>query len=72
MQAAERWRRLPEPPTSTGRATPILDIDVRDEAGALGVGERGEIYSKGPNLIRGYWNRPDATAETIVDVAPHR
>ena len=54
-------------PTSTGRATPILEIDVRDELGrTLPVGERGEIWFKGPNLIRGYWNRPDATAETIV------
>ena len=33
----------------------------------LPVGERGEIWFKGPNLIRGYWNRPEATAETIVD-----
>jgi long-chain acyl-CoA synthetase len=41
---------------------------VRDELGrSVPVGERGEIWSKGPNLIRGYWNRPDATAETIVD-----
>ena len=55
-------------PTSTGRATPILEIDVRDELGhSLPVGERGEIWFKGPNLIRGYWNRPDATDETIVD-----
>jgi len=55
-------------PTSTGRATPILEIDVRDELGrSLPVGERGEIWFKGPNLIRGFWNRPDATAETIVD-----
>ncbi len=55
-------------PTSTGRATPILEIDVRDsEDRSLPVGERGEIWFKGPNLIRGYWNRPDATAETIVD-----
>src|SRR5690606_21458292 len=30
-------------------------------------GERGEIWMKGPNLIRGYWNRPEETAETIVD-----
>jgi long-chain acyl-CoA synthetase len=55
-------------PTSTGRTTPILEIDVRDpDDRSLPVGERGEIWFKGPNLIRGYWNRPDATAETIVD-----
>ena len=29
--------------------------------------EVGEIWFRGPNLIRGYWNRPEATAETIVD-----
>jgi long-chain acyl-CoA synthetase len=33
---------------------------------ALPVGERGEIYLKGPNLIRGYWGRPDATAESLA------
>ena len=55
-------------PTSTGRVTPILQVEVRDEDGvAVPVGERGEIWFKGPNLIRGYWNRPEATAETIVD-----
>ena len=55
-------------PTSTGRATPILEIDVRDDAGrSLPRNERGEICFKGPNLIRGYWNKPEATAETIVD-----
>ncbi|HEX6424007.1 MAG TPA: AMP-binding protein [Acidimicrobiales bacterium] len=55
-------------PTSTGRATPILEVEIRDDAGEpLPVGERGEIWFKGPNLIRGYWNRPDATAEAIVD-----
>ena len=57
-----------EHPTSTGRATPILELAVRDEMGNdLPVGERGEIWFKGPNLIRGYWNKPEATAETIVD-----
>ncbi|MBW3668752.1 MAG: acyl--CoA ligase [Actinobacteria bacterium] len=55
-------------PTSTGRATPILQIEVRDPDGTpLSAGERGEIWLKGPNLIRGYWNKPEATAETIVD-----
>jgi long-chain acyl-CoA synthetase len=55
-------------PTSTGRGTPILAVEVRDPDGrAVPVGEQGEIWFKGPHLIRGYWNRPDATAETIVD-----
>ncbi|MGK2948248.1 MAG: class I adenylate-forming enzyme family protein [Acidimicrobiales bacterium] len=57
-----------EHPTSTGRATPILELAVRDPEGHdLPLGERGEIWFKGPHLIRGYWNKPEATAETIVD-----
>jgi long-chain acyl-CoA synthetase len=56
-------------PTSTGRArTTIMDTEIRDEEGRrVPVGERGQIWMKGPNLIRGYWNKPEATAETIVD-----
>jgi long-chain acyl-CoA synthetase len=55
-------------PSSTGRAMPILQVAVRDPLGAdLATGRSGEIWMKGPNLIRGYWNRPDATAEAIVD-----
>ena len=55
-------------PTSTGRAVPIMDVRVADlEGNPLPQGETGEIWFRGPNLIRGYWNRPDATADTIVD-----
>ncbi len=55
-------------PRSTGRGTPILEMKVIDaEGNTLGPNELGEICFKGPHLIRGYWNRPDATAETIVD-----
>ena len=31
------------------------------------AGEVGELCVRGPNVILGYWNRPDATAETFVD-----
>lgn len=55
-------------PTSTGRAAPILEIEVRgDDLTVLPPGKRGEIWFKGPHLIRGYWGQPDATAETIVN-----
>jgi long-chain acyl-CoA synthetase len=55
-------------PTSTGRAVSILEISVRTPDGtSLPVGERGEICFKGPHLIRGYWNRPEATTEALVD-----
>jgi long-chain acyl-CoA synthetase len=55
-------------PRSAGRALPIMEIKVTDEAGReLPQGEIGEIWLKGPNLIRGYWNKPEATAEAIVD-----
>jgi long-chain acyl-CoA synthetase len=56
-------------PSSTGRAqTTIMDIEIRDEDGkVVPPGERGEIWMKGPNVIRGYWNKPLATAETIID-----
>lgn len=55
-------------PTSTGRVVPVVDVRVTDPVGQpLPTGETGEIWFRGPNLIRGYWNRPDATAETIVD-----
>ncbi len=55
-------------PTSTGRVMPIMRIEVRDpERRQVPTGQRGEIWFNGPMLIRGYWNKPEATAETIVD-----
>ena len=55
-------------PSSTGRIVPPMRIEARDSQGdAVPRGERGELWFSGPNLIRGFWNRPDATAETIVD-----
>jgi long-chain acyl-CoA synthetase len=53
-------------PTSTGRCVPIMDVRVTTDDGTeLPIGETGEIWFKGPMLIRGYWNRPEANAETI-------
>lgn len=55
-------------PSSTGRAVPVMEVKIADPDGnPLPPGETGEIWFRGPNLIRGYWNKPEATAETIVD-----
>jgi long-chain acyl-CoA synthetase len=55
-------------PRSAGRTVPSMQIRIADIDGReLPSGEVGEIQFRGPNLIRGYWNKPEATAETIVD-----
>jgi long-chain acyl-CoA synthetase len=55
-------------PRSAGRSLPIMDVKVVDDTGReLPRGEIGEIWLKGANLIRGYWNKPEATAEAMVD-----
>ena len=38
---------------------------VDDNNNPVGPGERGEVCLRGPNIMKGYWNRPDATAEAI-------
>ena len=55
-------------PTSAGRTVPIVEMAALDgEGNKLGVDEVGELAFRGPNLIRGYWNKPEATAKTIVN-----
>ena len=50
--------------------TPLRGVEMKvvdDEGGDLPVGQPGEIVIRGENLMRGYWNRPEATQEAIVD-----
>ncbi len=55
-------------PSSAGRVVPIMQVEVRDDRDErVDADERGEIWFKGPNLIRGYWNKPEETAKTIVN-----
>ena len=53
---------------SVGLPVPSTEVAICDEAGTfLGLGEVGEICVRGPQVMRGYWNRPEATAEVLSD-----
>ncbi|MGB6454049.1 MAG: long-chain fatty acid--CoA ligase [Streptosporangiaceae bacterium] len=58
----------PRKPGSIG--TPVEGVEMRlvsDAGGAVPAGEVGEIAIRGHNLMKGYWGRPEATAEAIPD-----
>ena len=56
-------------PEASGRyAMPNTEARVVTAAGAdVGPGEVGELVLRGETVMKGYWNRPEATAETIRD-----
>jgi long-chain acyl-CoA synthetase len=59
----------PDKPGSIGLMLPGIEMDVvalDDPAKVLSPGEVGEIRIRGPNVTKGYWNRPTETAEAFV------
>lgn len=53
---------------SIGIPMPNTDIRIVDEQGNdVPMGERGELWVKGPQVMKGYWNRPEDTAEVLKD-----
>jgi long-chain acyl-CoA synthetase len=53
---------------SVGRPMPVVELAIGAPDGThLGPGATGEVLIRGPILMAGYWNRPDATAEALVD-----
>jgi len=49
---------------SVGFASPVVDLALEAVDPASGV---GQLLVRGPNIMRTYWNKPEATAQTIVD-----
>jgi long-chain acyl-CoA synthetase len=59
----------PDKPGSIGLMLPGIEMDVvslEDPKQLMPVGEVGEIRIRGPNVTKGYWNRPKETAEAFV------
>ena len=65
--AASRWDST-EHTGSIGVPVPNTDIRIMDDVGnEVPMGERGELWVKGPQVMKGYWNRPEDTAEVLHD-----
>jgi long-chain acyl-CoA synthetase len=64
--AEDYWNR----PESCGVAVPVSELQIRDPADGVTVlppNTVGELWSNGPQVVKGYWNKPEATAQTFVD-----
>ena len=55
-------------PESCGPASPVGDIKIAGpDGGALPTGQTGELWVRGPHVVSGYWNNPEATAASFED-----
>jgi long-chain acyl-CoA synthetase len=55
-------------PDSCGPPVPVCDLQVRDPDGkVLGPNQVGELYGFGPNVVKEYWRKPEASAATFID-----
>ena len=56
-------------PTSCGAPVPVADLKIIGPDGVTEqpVGEVGELWARGPMIVRGYWNAPEETAQTFID-----
>ncbi|HJQ25148.1 MAG TPA: AMP-binding protein [Blastocatellia bacterium] len=51
-------------PETVGFAAPVVDLELFEPDPQSGI---GELLIRGANVVKGYWNKPEATAETFVD-----
>lgn len=52
---------------SIGLPIPSTEASIRNEAGEeLPIGESGELWIRGPQVMKGYWNQPEKTAEVLT------
>ncbi len=56
-------------PESCGPPVAVADLKIMADDGVteLPIGEVGELWARGPMIVKGYWNKPEASAATFVD-----
>jgi long-chain acyl-CoA synthetase len=55
-------------PDSAGPSIPVGELRIVGEQGEmLPAGEVGELWAKGPHVVKGYWNKPEVSAETFTE-----
>jgi long-chain acyl-CoA synthetase len=65
LNSAEDYQAKPD---SVGAPVAVCELRVVDEEGGdVPPGDIGELWIKGPNVVKGYWNNPEATAESFTD-----
>jgi long-chain acyl-CoA synthetase len=67
--AVNRGQEYLERPDSVGRVMPVIDVRVVDPVRGVDqpAGGLGELWFRGPSVVRGYWNKPEATREAFTD-----
>jgi len=63
----DRFLADPQRAKSCGTAPPGINIEIRNDGQALPAGEVGEVTVQGPNVMIGYWNKPEQTAASLDD-----
>jgi long-chain acyl-CoA synthetase len=65
IHSAEDYQNRPD---SCGPAVPVTDLRIVGADGEpLPPGAVGELWARGPSIVKGYWNKPEATAQSFVD-----
>ena len=54
-------------PSSCGPALPVSRVKIMKDGVEQPAGTAGELWAFGPNIVKGYWNRPEATAEIFQE-----
>nr|WP_299850082.1 class I adenylate-forming enzyme family protein [Sphingomonas bacterium] len=68
LVAANSHEDMMAHPGSVGTVVPCCDLRIVDADGDdAPIGAPGELWVRGPNIVTGYWNMPEATAESFAD-----